>query len=50
MGAVEFITSSSIVENGTSEFHHEAKEDNEAFDVSEMHAFFIHIFRRYYQI
>ena len=28
---------------GTSEFHYEAKDDDEAFDVSEMHAFFIHI-------
>ena len=40
---------------GTSQFHYEAKEDDEAFDVCEMHAFFILTFivihfRRYYQI
>ena len=29
---------------GTSEFHYAAKEDDEAFDVSEMHAFCIHIY------
>ena len=29
---------------GTSKFHHEAKEDDEAFDVSEMHAFFTHVY------
>ena len=28
---------------GTSEFHYDSKEDDEAFDVSEMHAFFMHI-------
>ena len=28
---------------GTSEFHYEAKEDDEAFDVSEMHSLYMYI-------